>query len=268
MQEPLGQLLHALLHVDRLRSSMDQYGSRLLDSVRLVIVTCLLEYINTASATDLLLNGNDLSESSDSKSTEGTPFAQRVRGMVSENFLACLSMCYESLIQTIARASSVHIFLCDAFNDEDLLTFRQQMTKPSESKNEIKPLTLENGSCNGGHDHSQPEEMSNQSEQEKLFVLGSSATLLINTCEQAQKSVCQLLQMRKDSVGNMTLEQMKFFWEISLHFIASIEQLKPTDVTLSTQSLRTGLFGHSKRFLDHLHESYKGKLVNTLDSEK
>jgi vacuolar protein sorting-associated protein 54 len=256
MQEPLGQLLHALLHIGRLGYSLDQYGVRLQDNIRLIIRTCLLEY-SSASTTDLLVNGNDFSETSDSKSAEGTPFAQRVRGMVNENFLACLSMCYESLIQTVARAAAVHIFLCDAFNDEDLLALRLQMTKPAES--ECNAIT-ENRVCNG-HDQT-------PADQEKAIVLESSATLLKNACESTQKSVCQLLQMRKDWTSKMTIEQMKFFWEVSLHFIASIEQLKPTNVTLSTQSLRTGLFGYSKRFLDHLHESYKGKLVNTLDSEK
>ena len=41
MQEPLGQLIHALLQVGRLRLSMEQYTIRLQDSIRLIIRTCL-----------------------------------------------------------------------------------------------------------------------------------------------------------------------------------------------------------------------------------
>jgi vacuolar protein sorting-associated protein 54 len=271
MQEPLGQLLHALLHVDRLRYSLDQYAVRLQDSIRLIIRTCLLEYINSASASDMLVNGNDLSENGDSKSNnDTTPFAQRVRAMVNENFLACLSMCYESLIQTIGRAVAVHIFLHDAFNDEDVLLLGQRKSSFSPRPNQTQSPTVVAAATGddaqvGAQSKDETEEFLSR---EKIFVLESSSNLLVNTCDLAQKSVCQLLQMRKDSTGKMTIEQMRFFWEVSLHFVASVEQLQPTNVSLSTQTLRVGLLAHSKRFLEQLHEGYKGKLVNTLDSEK
>jgi vacuolar protein sorting-associated protein 54 len=264
MQEPLGQLLHALLHVDRLRYSLDQYSTRLHESIRLIIRTCLLEYINS----DLMTNGNDFSLNGDSKNNDAaTPFAQRVREMVNENFLACLSMCYESLIQTIGRAVAVHVFLHDAFNDEDLLLMgqRKQLFSSRTTQTQM-PTGADAGEDQGGDQSS--DETVEYLTKEKKFVFETSNTLLINTCDLAQKLVCQLLQMRKDSTGKMTIEQMRFFWEVSLHFVASVEQLQPTNVSLSTQTLRVGLLAHSKRFLEQLHEGYKGKLVNTLDGEK
>lgn len=247
MHEPLGQLIHALLHVDRLQYSLDQYGVRLQDSIPLIIRTCLSEYINSASLSDIYMNGGEVYE--DSKNQESTtPYAQRVRGMANENFLACLSMCYESLMVTIARATSVHVFLTDALNDKNLISVHRRPTGQIQLNDQSVDDTL--------------------LAKEKTLILDTSVTLLLSTCDLAQKSVCQLLQMRKDSTGKMTVEQMKFCWEISLHFISSIEQLKPTNISLSSQTLRVGLLGHSKRFFDQLHESYKGKLVNTLDSEK
>jgi len=123
---------------------------------------------------------------------------------------------------------------------------------------------------------------------DKLWAMERSGTVLTSISELAQKSICQLLLMRKESTAKLPLHQIKFLWEMVLHFVYTVDEfngvlisasneLNGDDdeanttahvVNLSTFPLRNGLLNQTKKFVEYLHESYKGKLVNALDNEK
>lgn len=58
---------------------------------------------------------------------------------------------------------------------------------------------------------------------------------------------------------------MKFLWEVSVHFITSIEKASGG---ASAYVMRQSLVTQTKYFLDSFHESHKGRLINILDNEK
>jgi vacuolar protein sorting-associated protein 54 len=80
----------------------------------------------------------------------------------------------------------------------------------------------------------------------------------------AQRSVAQLLSLRKDNNARLDINKMKFLWEISLQFVLSLEHVGGTTAYVIRQCLLT----QTRSFLDRLHESMKGRLVNTLDAER
>ena len=57
---------------------------------------------------------------------------------------------------------------------------------------------------------------------------------------------------------------MKYLWEISLSFVASMEAISGS----TAYEVRQCLMVQTKHFLDHLHETFKGRMVNTLDNER
>lgn len=62
----------------------------------------------------------------------------------------------------------------------------------------------------------------------------------------------------------MSFWKVKFLWEISLHFVTSVEQLCGATAYI----MRQCLLSQTKAVLEHMHETAKGRLVNTLDSER
>ena len=299
LQEPLGQLLHALLHVHKLQPTLELYSTRLLDNINLIVRTCLLEYINP----------NPLDAYTSADTTENTanagPFAQRVRNMTNENFLSCLSMCFEHLSQALSRASSIHIFISDSLYDEDMCadddTLMEDWGEDGVAVGVGSSVETSRGGASTGKqsgdgdmyrctqrmegvdDRGQQDEQQRRKrsvsveeegvrarrEREKQWALEFSATVLVNACELAQKAINQLLLLRKETNARLHIDQMKFLWEVSLHFIAGIERFEAAPgEKISTVALRNGLLAQTKKFLEHTHEAYKGRLVNTLDSEK
>jgi vacuolar protein sorting-associated protein 54 len=259
---PIGPLLKALLSVGRLQPAIALYSTRLSDSIRLIVRTCLLEYMqSTADVFGMEHDNNDNNAESE------TPFTTRVKQMSNDNFLSCLSMCLDSILSALTRCSSVNGF--------------------------IKTVILQSYSNNNSNN---TDDCSNKTNSSDIFddtindiitLQDNTTTNIINTelentlkpcyecltgaCELSQKTICQLLVMRNDSNVRLPMQQMQFLWEITLHFLTSMENLPGTQNSgqvVSTYTLRHGLLGLTKRFTEHLHENYKSKLANNLDNEK
>jgi len=95
-------------------------------------------------------------------------------------------------------------------------------------------------------------------------IVKASQSCLQSCCELAQRSLTQLLSLRREQTAKLPLEKMKFLWEISLAFILAIEDLTKA----SAYVMRQCLLSQGKLFLESLSESLKNKLVSTLDSER
>lgn len=266
------QLLRALMHVDRLKPALNMYKQRLSESVRLIVRTCVLEYLTSFDPT-LVVDALDFTGSGQggdsSESSSNTPFAQRVRAMSSENFLSCISMCFEHVLIALRRSNSVHKFVEStlARHVSDVPGKVQALYAPSPPptidpvESTTLPATGQDASATVGTGLT-PIATAGSAATQAMIVLSKSC--LTTACDLAQRSIAQLLSLRKDSASRMTVDKMKFLWETGVHFITSVEALIGTSVYV----MRQALLGQTKVFLDQLHEGYKGKLVSTLDNER
>ena len=79
---PLGLLLKSLQSVNKLQPAIDQYTSRLSESIRLIVKTCLMEYLTDHVTTQ----GLEVERSASSEELE-ILFARRVKLICNENIL-------------------------------------------------------------------------------------------------------------------------------------------------------------------------------------
>jgi len=103
---------------------------------------------------------------------------------------------------------------------------------------------------------------SETSPQEAMLAL--SKQCLSTAIDLSQRSVAQLLTLRKDSNCSLPLDRMKFLWETSLHFVTQIEKISGT----SAYTIRQALLVQTSGFLSELHKQSKLALKSTLDNEK
>lgn len=243
------QLLKALMTVDRLKPALNMYKNRLSESIRLIVRTCVLEYLTSFDPT-LVVEALDFSsqQASDQAESNNTPFAQRVRGMTPENFISCISMCFEHVLIALERAESVHRYV-------EII-----MTKcANEIPDKVQVMYVNETPVQG-----EGEGDGKVCDAATKAMITLSKSSLTTACDIAQRSIAQLLSLRKDSNTRISIDKMKFLWEISVHFISSIESLMGASVYVMRQSL----LNQTKVYLDQSHEGYKAKLVNTLDSER
>lgn len=304
-KDSFSQLLTSLLLVQKVPLALETYANRLADSIRLIVRTCLLEYINA----DVTQSGS--TQSSSESAPADNSFSSKVRNMSNENFLSCLQMCLESLLQSLKRSVTVHVFICQVYAKNP--TF---ISPPMDSETRSKLLSKDSDvdddedDENIQHVNEKIEEIENDEValaelvESQHWAIERSGSILISVAELAQKSICQLLLMRKESNAKLPLDQMKFLWDMALNFVYTVDKFNTTIkglttdndnqsdveedveadndkdsspvvnllevgvVNLSTYPLRNGLLNQTKKFIEYLHESFKGKLVNTLDNEK
>ena len=126
-----------------------------------------------------------------------TPFATRVRGMTSENFLACVSMCFENLLQALHRADAVFNFVQKyierTYGDESSTggIIHDVMDTPrSKAPKQVVKLSLE----------------------EQDLVLSLNKSCKTSCCELAQRSLTQLLSLRKDANSKVYTHSLAFVY--------------------------------------------------------
>jgi vacuolar protein sorting-associated protein 54 len=108
------------------------------------------------------------------------------------------------------------------------------------------------------------EAMKTLDESSKEKLISFSKAVLQNACDVVQKNVAQLINYRRDINAKFDPYQMKFLWEISLTFVLCLENCATSTATGFRHCLQT----QTKAFLQYLHESYKNRMVATLDSER
>jgi len=310
-QEPLRALLRSLLQTSRLDFALNMYRTRLLDALKLIIRTCVLEYLTHfdpammvyddypgAGEDDAAEGESAAPSSSSSQSSSSSSFSQRVKEMTADNFLSCLSMCFENVLLSLTRAEVFHRFVeasllrlschntmgstANATGSTMASAMSNTMGSPVVSiYSQVRQNTNPNPKSDGVDEDNNSSSVANSAmgidgevsaeniggstSGEVGGLIAASKSCLSAACELAQRSIAQLLTLRKDTTARqLSLEKVKFLWEISLHFVSSVEQL----AGCSAYILRQCLLSHTKAFLDHLHETSKGRLVNTLDNER
>ena len=194
--DSLSQLVFALISVDKLHAALMLYKSRLSEAIRLIVRTCVLEFLSVFDPTAAV----ELIEDSSSGSDADTPFAMRVRSMTNENFLLCLSSCFENLLQALHRCDSVYQFVAASL------------------ENKSSKSTAEEFSEFAG----QPSASTRKTAEDLDVTLSLNKSCKTSCCELAQRSLSQLISLRKDATSKLPVDKMKSLWEMSLSFVASL----------------------------------------------
>ena len=255
------QLLKSLVLTNHIQPALNMYRSRLLEAIRLIVRTCVMEYLSNFDPTIHSLDDNYSTDGSNGASSGGneeannTPFAQRVREMYVEHFLSCLSMCFEHVLLSLVKANQFHVFVEKHINDVAI------NTTASNDSNQVDSSTTSISSpsvipTKDGSDVSAMEVFAS--------ITALSKSCIHAVCELSQRSIAQLINIRKEVNSRISPEKMRFLWEISLHFVLELESISGSTAYIMRQCLLT----QTKAFLEYLHESSKGKLVGTLDSER
>ena len=94
--------------------------------------------------------------------------------------------------------------------------------------------------------------------EDRETLLALSRSCKTASCELAQKSLTQLISLRRDANAKLGVDKMKALWEAAQHFISSMEGLSG----VTAYEIRQCLMTQTKKFLDYLHEAEKNKLVH------
>ena len=92
----------------------------------------------------------------------------------------------------------------------------------------------------------------------------SSETVVSSAAELSCKSISELLRLRKEAHSLVTLQEMKYLWDVCMSFITQFENLTDYKAT----ALRSTLLAQAKAFVERKHESNMSALVAALDSER
>eukprot|EP00605_Chrysophyceae_sp_TOSAG23-4_P002849 GSChrysophyteH1.ASY1.ANO1.3138.1 assembled CDS len=247
----LGQLMNALRGVGRLTPAFNMYKSRLVEGLKLIVRTCVTEYMaGNDSITGSIDSAEDLDSTSSAAPVAGgsgeRSFAKKIRAMPIDQFLSCVIICFENLLKALQRAYSVHQYMLSSLSD----------TEPpkDEDKGEDKVPKMESTTPDAGD-----AALAGDKTLREL-----SKTCLVSACDIAQRALSQLLLMRKADTARISLENIKLLWETSSHFVTNVEKISESSAYVIRQALQQ----QSTAFLSNTHEHAKIKLASTMDTEK
>jgi hypothetical protein len=284
----LKQLLRSLILTNHIQPALNMYKSRLLEAIRLIVRTCVMEYLSNFDPTIHSLDDNYSADGSSSSSSSNgtnddansnTPFKLRVQEMSVEHFLSCLSMCFEHVLLSLVKANLFHQFIDKNIHDTMIAaaaatTTTMMMTSRASHDGDSGDVVDESGAgasstsimIHSENDTSSSIDAVSSAELQDIHtsIRTVSKSCIHAVCELAQKSIAQLINIRKEINSRMAPDKMRFLWEISLHFVLELESISGSTAYL----MRQCLLAQTKSFLEYLHESSKGKLVVTLDNER
>ena len=307
-KDPLHHVISALVSAGLLDHAINEYKNRLCDNVRLIVRTCVTEYMSSFDPlTWSAALGDKLYD--ESNSHYDTPFAQRVRGMNSEDFLSALSMCIENLLSSLQRTASVHTAIMNisaAASTVSVVTATIS-THSSKSAKRMESSSSLDSDSNGQNGNLEEENSNISNNLMSPLSLELSRECVIAACDLAQRSISQLLKIRRDNTSRLALEKMKFLSEMCRHFLITldkiyhqqgIELISSSSSSLSAVEDRTPTLTPSvsttdinakdgqgtspglayelsktlrvltRAYIDHLQDAHKQRLVSTLDSDR
>lgn len=248
--------------------ALQAYQMRLAEGLKLTVRTCVMEYLQTAdlsTLTDFLAeepirgDNSTMGEESPTIGLESSvPYIQRVREMSADSFLGCLLMAYEHLLLALERAADFHAFFSLKINQFSDSTVSPVMLE------ERLDSDLKFGSDSGCKSEDVKSEFKISLDTAK-FLADQSKSCLSAACDVAQKSVAQLLSIRKENNARLPYATMKQLWENSLAFVAKLESFNQQTAAFA---LRQCLLIQCRIFIEAYHDNYKTQLVNTLDNER
>eukprot|EP00606_Chrysophyceae_sp_TOSAG23-5_P000849 GSChrysophyteH2.ASY1.ANO1.521.1 assembled CDS len=250
----LGQLMQALLLINKLEPAFNMYKNRLVEGLKLIVRTCVTEYMTGSGSIT-----SDIADDADAGTSSNVqPFAKRIRAMPIEQFLSCVIICFEHLLKALQRANRVHIYMLRSLKQQD-----SQRASGGEADRALDSMpgsegTIAVADASGGEGEDGGRGGSTESLQEL------SKLCLISACDIAQRALSQLLLMRKADAARLSLSSMQLLWKTASHFASSVEEISESSAYIMRQALQQ----QTVAFLAHIHEQAKLKLASTMNTEK
>jgi vacuolar protein sorting-associated protein 54 len=208
------------------------YQKRLCELISVTVKAIVTECVADAKAT--ARNGN----AEPGAQPRGTMAG--VASMSLEQFIDCINMLFEQVLGLLWGAVAVNKFCI-----EEGLVFDHKInnsgTKTSDSGSE-------NGHSNDNAQHTP----------------SATAAALAAAVDLAEKSVSELLRLRREAHSLVSFDGMRQLWDTSLTFTLQLERFSGR----KAYGLRSTLLAQAKSFVERKHEANMSTLAAAMDSER
>lgn len=228
----------ALSILNRLPKLAEIYREKLCDTIRVTVRTAVAECVadadlgfmlsSSATLVSLPLKNDSQDDSQSAIQTSKNSTAANVKTMTFTQFMECLDLIFENITSLLKSAAGVKKFCI-----EEGISF-----KDTESSEE-----------------------STSDSDSKIF---SSQSVLLSGAELSNKSISEILRLRKDAHSLANFDEMKRLWDSCHAFIVQMESISGQKAYI----LRSALLAQTKAYIEHQHELNMSRLAAALDSEK
>jgi len=248
-------IVKALQKCQKLSSVADSYRDKLCDTIRVTVRTTVNECAADAGKNEELLPSSVMTAdvtttptttnktvAAEVQKQQGAPKSSITEGITSmtfRQFMECMDMVFEQVLGLLESATGVSKF----FREEGILL--RDDDKGAELHTKI-------GLDNTG------------SSVDISTTNSSSPSALFSASDLSQKSITELLRLRKEAHSLVTFEEMKRLWDSCLTFTLQIEKFSGQ----KAYALRSTLLAQAKAFVERRHEGNMSSLVAALDGER
>jgi len=230
-------VVHSLRACGHLSSAGAVYKKKLCDLVSVTVKTIVMECVS-----DAVKNSSARSVSDGAGSSSNGPLAKGTMAGVScmsmDQFFDCINMLFEQVLVLLWGTFNVNKFCIDEgfrLDDHDQHAFPGVHTVAF-----------------SGERYPQQNDPS-----ATAVALGAAADL-------AEKSVSELLRLRREAHSLVSFDGMRQLWDTSLAFTHRLEKFSGR----KAYGLRSTLLAQAKSFVERKHEANMSALVAALDSER
>lgn len=192
------------------------------------LVSVTVKTIVMECVSDAVKNSNAKSDSDGAGSSSNGPLAKGIMAGVScmsmDQFFDCINMLFEQVL----------VLLWGTFN--------------------VNKFCIDEGFRLDDHDQHVPQQNDPSA---TAVALGAAADL-------AEKSVSELLRLRREAHSLVSFDGMRQLWDMSLNFTHRLEKFSGR----KAYGLRSTLLAQAKSFVERKHEANMSALVAALDSER
>ena len=230
-------VVHSLRACGHLSSAGAVYKKKLCDLVSVTVKTIVMECVS-----DAVNNSSARSVSDGAGSSSNGPLAKGTMAGVScmsmDQFFDCINMLFEQVLVLLWGTFNVNKFCIDeGFRLDD----HDQHAFPG-----VHAVAF------SGERYPQQNDPSTTA-----VALGAAADL-------AEKSVSELLRLRREAHSLVSFDGMRQLWDTSLAFTHRLEKFSGR----KAYGLRSTLLAQAKSFVERKHEANMSALVAALDSER
>lgn len=217
------------------------------------LISVTVRAIVTECVADAAKNSGNRSAADGSGSSNSTPPAKGtmsgVAYMSMDQFFDCINMLFEQVLVLLWGAFAVNKFCIDeGFILDDNI---QNSSLATSDGNERKALSAHSVAASG--------ERSSQQ-----HTPSATAVALAAAADLCEKSVSELLRLRREAHSLVSFDGMRQLWDTSLTFTHQLEKCSGK----KAYGLRSTLLAQAKSFVERKHEANMSALVAALDSER
>lgn len=236
-------VVHSLRVCGKLSDAGVAYQKKLCELISVTIKAIVTECVADATKN----SGNVADGTSTTPSAKGTMVG--VASMSLEQFFDCINMLFEQVLGLLWSAFAVNKICID---EGFILDDNVHNSGPTPSGNAME-------GASSTTDPSSPGERSVQQ-----HTPSATAAALAAAADLTEKSVSELLRLRREAHSFVSFDGMRQLWDTSLAFTHQLEKFSGR----KAYGLRSTLMAQAKSFVERKHEANMSALVAALDSER